>query len=246
MTDRPILFSAPMVRALLDGRKTQTRRVLTRNNATVLGHSWRGKSCPWEGLRFDEAIARSKSPMTGTHDTHLAVPFCHPADEPTPSEDCGIYAVRPLVETGDRLWVRENWYAAHSADGVKPRDMDSTWKVCPAVDWNYADWGIKGRLRPGIHMPRWASRLTLTVTDVRVQRLQNIDEIDAMAEGIIRSAPTEEDEAEFMAIEGGDIYSSAVDAYQALWNRINVADTWAANPWIVAVTFTVERRNIDA
>ena len=244
MTDRPILFSAPMIRALLDGRKTQTRRILTRNNATVLGHSWRGKSCPWAGLRFNEAIARSKNPMTGTHDSHLAVPFCHPADEPTPSEDCGTYAVRPLVETGDRLWVREAWRfepggaindaAGGQIDYVEPGFHYRADYRNPAPGW-----------KPGIHMPRKASRLTLTVTDVRVQRLQEISEADAIAEGI-EPAPAPHTGWRHYGERDGLPGIVAVDSYRTLWNHINGAGSWAANPWIVAVTFTVERRNIDA
>lgn len=159
----------------------------------------------------------------------------------------GVESQTPLkmrFRKGDRLYVREAWSAEHLWSGTKPRDIP-----CGPI-WYWADGepreGDWTKPKVAIHMPRWASRLTLPVTDVRVQKLTDIDEIDAMAEGIIRHAATEEDDAEYLAVEGGDIYSNAVDAYEALWNRINGALAWKANPWVVALTFTAERRNIDA
>ena len=96
------------------------------------------------------------------------------------------------------------------------------------------------RWRPSIHMPRWASRLTLTVTDVRVQRLQEISEEDARAEGAY-------------PCEGGWSYggsplagTTARGAFYCLWNSLHGPDAWSANPWVCALTFTVDRRNIDA
>lgn len=251
MTDRPILFSAAMVKALLGGRKTQTRRILTRNNATVLGHSWRGKSCPWEGLRFAEAVARDKSPMSGCPDPHLAVPFCHPADEPTPSDECGIYAVRPAIEIGDRLYVRETFSFDHSWTGTKPREVIPAAPVHYWADSNPND-GDWTKPIPAIHQPRWASRLTLTVTDVRVQRLQEISDDDAEAEGCpecpqchgvgwINSGP---DGGWQCTAKGcGDPY---VEQYARLWDHINGAGSWEANPFVVAVSFSVTKANIDA
>lgn len=280
MSDRPILFSAPMIRALLAGTKTQTRRILTRNNSTVLGHSWRGKSRPWEGLRFKEAVVRETSGFSGSRDPHLAVPFCHPGDTPTPSEDCGIYTVRPLIELGDRLWARETWTEHHPA-GIQPDRFSRpgragipgppgvSYRVIYRADgdplrvWHCEDYPYRATegprdetdakfpevcsefpgWQPSIFMPRWASRLTLSVTDVRVQRLQDISERDAIAEGVIRYDPTDEDPAEFSI--DGPIFSDAVSAYEDLWLRINGAGSWDTNPWVVALTFTVERRNID-
>ena len=271
MTDRPILFSAAMVKALLGGRKTQTRRLLTRGNTTVLGSSWRGNSHPWGGLRFAEAVARDKSPMSGCPDPHLAVPFCHPADEPTPSDECGIYAVRPIIEIGDRLWVKETWLPDPSRDddawddwecspvefdgcGLKPSMVPPALRHSgSAIFAADPKWTIDGlRWKPSIHMPRWASRLTLTVTDVRVQRLQEISDDDAEAEGCpecpqchgvgwINSGP---DGGWQCTAKGcGDPY---VEQYARLWDHINGAGSWEANPFVVAVSFSVTKANIDA
>lgn len=211
MSDRPIPFSAPMVRALLDGRKTQTRRILKPQPYPLDGRPGYWNASGAIGGR----IATSDGEFERLH----------------------------RFAKGDRLWVREAWHTNSSEDWKTPSEIDESEFIWYVADG--ADGMPLSRKRAPFHMPRWASRLTLTVTDVRVQRLIDINEIDAMAEGIIRYDPTETEDAEFSAVEGGDFYSSAVDAYEALWNRINGELAWAANPWVVAVTFTVERRNID-
>ena len=201
MTDRPILFSAPMVRALLDGRKTQTRRII--------------KDQPGELDRpgmFDDGewyVTDSQ----GGHQSHLGVRF----------------------RKGDRLYVRETFSFDHSWTGTKPRDVIPAAPVYYWADGNPTD-GDWTKPIPGIHQPRWASRLTLTVTDVRVQRLQECSEADAIAEGIQPSANSMTIDCETR---------DPRDDFAALWRSINGPDSWLANPWIVALTFTVERRNID-
>ncbi|TJV11184.1 MAG: hypothetical protein E5Y35_07685 [Mesorhizobium sp.] len=163
---------------------------------------------------------------------------------------------------GDRLWVREAWRTESRAyDDLAPTDMGGEETVIFEAD---ADWKLNksvGRLRQGMHMPRWASRLTLIVTEVRVQRLQEISEEDAAAEGLLswRYQDCDGDpkldgrpykatlwhwaqpETEF------DGFSSATGAYRDLWDHLNEARGygWATNPWVIAVSFTVERRNID-
>jgi hypothetical protein len=252
--DLPILFSAPMVLALLrEARepgtgKTQTRRILTRNNTTVCGDSWRGKSCPWEGLRFDEAVARARSPISGAHDAQLAVPFCHPADEPTPSSECGIYPVRPLIEIGDRLWVRETFRLGKGYDGVKPANAPSfatiwyeaTKEPSPVLGTPIS---AAGQKRVAIHMPRWASRLTLTVTDVRVERLQAISEADAVAEGL--QAQTAPNGHVTYQVPGLICGQTAVRGYRLLWDTINGDGAWEKDPWIVVLHFEPALQNID-
>lgn len=188
MTDKPILFSAPMVRAILDGRKTQTRRVL----------------------------------------------------KPQPVNS--FLECRLRYAPGDRLWVREAvcWV---SARGWKYRADQEDLS-------DYEADGERGRWRPSIHMPRSASRLTLTVTDVRVQRVQEISEADAVAEGIERLKsgrgyydPTQS----HGAVSLGHFCSKAKAAFSLLWDSINASRgySWDANPWVVALTFDVEKRNID-
>lgn len=251
MADKGIIFSAPMVRALLDGRKTQTRRLLSRN-WSVLGSSWRGKKSPWDGLDFSKAVARTKNTMAialvGSEnawpDPHLDVPFLHPEDAAAGGwwEDEELwYRVRPPFELGDRLYVREAaWIAPpgwtdspanpmgpHRQEVAFAADDRSGYTAEAAKDYNL-------RLRPSIHMPRRASRLWLAVTDVRVQRLRDISEADCMAEGIDGSAITH--------------FGCPVKAYAALWDHLHGGESdhgWAANPWIVAVTFEVHPGNID-
>lgn len=177
MKDHPIIFSAPMVRALLAGRKMQTRRL-------------------------------ASSPLR-------------------------------KVQPGERLWVRENWCkrvddwgqphgtALYMADGQHVVRVDGDGFTVTTADGREASpW------RPSIHMPRWASRLTLTVTEVRVQRLQDMDRGDAMEEG-----------CPFSNMAAGP---SPRDWFRDLWNSLHGADAWDANPEVVALTFTVAQRNIDA
>lgn len=205
MTDRPILFSGPMVRALIEGRKTQTRRVMNPQPVSCL--SW------------DDPPAGSYPSKNGWSRLRYAV--------------------------GDRLWVRETIDMGHTgyvictctyqADGT-PVDLR------PAPFWA----GDQTRkLIPSIHMPRWASRLTLTVTEVRVQRLQDISEADAIDEGVLSLPPVH---ASGPLTERGcpPIGGSPVERYARLWDDINGPGAWAENHWVAAYTFTVEHRNIDA
>lgn len=256
MADRPILFSAPMVRALLDGRKTQTRRALSRS-WPVLGSSWQHKSAPWEGLDFDRAVARDKSTLAvalfGSDDAwpdpHIDVPFLHPDDAArglTWDHDQCTYRVRPPFSVGDRLWVKETW--SHTGTGVwqtsdvhHARDGQVIYRATddrPGAGWF-----------PSIFMFRKFSRLTLLVTDVRVERLQAITESDAIAEGVYYKGPVDCD-ASTLAVDlpggGRATGSPASYLYQTLWNSINGAGAWEANPWVVAVSFDVEKHNIDS
>nr|WP_246422838.1 hypothetical protein [Mycoplana azooxidifex] len=147
------------------------------------------------------------------------------------------------IAVGDRLWVREAWHAARSLNSTRPRDIPTDADIeHAATARSYADIGLKGKLRPGMFMPRWASRLTLIVTDVRVERLQDISEADARAEGIVKVG-------RFYGLEDADwdcaSTESAVDAYAALWETINGDGSWQANPWVAAYTFTVQLQSID-
>jgi hypothetical protein len=246
MTDRPILFSAPMVRALIEDRKTQTRRVL--------------KPQP---SRVDESGRWYRMPSGGESLN------CHPIR----------YAV------GDRLWCRETWADVNSAEGPSiAYRADRTarswheWCVEPGPDYgagpsmnyekypgNYTMWwsdllaGAPDHAwRPSIFMPRWASRLTLVLTDVRVQRLQDIRENDALAEGVQRfDDPSDPIHEAGMAaglsygiwatdsgILGGH---TAVEVFARLWDVLNARRGFSSanNPWVPAISFRVEKRNID-
>lgn len=211
MTDRPILFSGPMVRALLDGMKTQTRRVL-KPQPIFADSGWQVGNVVFptgDDVRANTSLAR--------------------------------YAI------GDRLWVREHWRTWGCIDNVAPRDMQSGGlNQNRAAIWYEATPNrvqsvgpLKheiGRHRQGMHMPRWASRITLIVEDVRVQRLQEISEADAEAEG---AYPI------LVPPDGGGF--PYVEGFRGLWDSLNAGRGygWDSNPWVVAYTFAVERRNID-
>lgn len=238
MGDRPILFSAPMVRALLDGRKTQTRRIMKPQPPTR--EQFKGSDfglCPAvaEGVKVYSVNDIARLPKHPTKwDLVGSVGVARDAGFST------TYNTRHAI--GDRLWVRETWRTTAALDDTKPADMPPDSLVSYDADYDQElNDGYRGKTRVAIHMPRWASRLTLTVTDVRVQRLQEISHADAIAEGLEWVAPT-------WGVSGLAQSWSADpwQSYAALWNSINRESPLAANPWIVAVTFTVERRNIDA
>lgn len=218
MTDRPILFSAPMVRALLEGRKTQTRRPLKPQpfidqNGNFCSPARNGKIWNW-----------------GQH---------------TNGRPCvrNYIAEHVPVAIGDRLWVREAWHAARSLDSTPPRDIPRDADIeYAATARSYAEIGLKGKLRPGMFMPRWASRLTLEVIDVRVERLQDISEQDAIAEGIYLFLG---DGGGYKFQPGEQEFDTAVEAYRDLWNHINGPGAWDKNPWVAAYTFGVIPQNID-
>jgi hypothetical protein len=198
MTDRPIIFSAPMVRALLEGRKTQTRRLIK---------EWRYGEPRLPYRPGDRLYVR---------EAHALVPS-------------SAYRMSPGVP-----------YTVNDEDGSQACVYREGWERSkPGTGW-----------RPSIHMPRWASRLTLSVTEVRVQRLQEITEEDAWAEGCKPGELNDRGEpfpAEERHPKGGTTgWDSARDWYADLWNSLHGPDAWDANPWVVAVSFTVDRRNIDS
>lgn len=223
MADLPILFSAPMVRALLDGRKTQTRRVI--------------KPQPYGRI----------SMLTSFNHGRMEIAF----GPDMKAKDGGPKWWRPLAQSGDRMWVRETW--THSGTGV----------------WDIASARLSGRSNvryradgdtpgagyfPSIFLPREFSRLTLYVTDVRVERLQDISEDDAIAEGAVRvpyGVPPGVPERD--AFHHGqeiappnDAFETACDSYRHLWNAINGHAAWDANPWVSVTTFAPRLGNIGS
>jgi len=196
MKERPILFSAPMVKAILSGSKTMTRRVVKQDREGLL-------DC-----------------------------------RPTPAWDAFWKCVAcPYGQPGDRLWVRETWAAI---DGVAVRYVaDNVSRVFP-VSWpqSAAIHGLHARhgnkRRPSIHMPRWASRILLEITDVRVERAQDISEDDARAEGIAYS-----ERFEGYCTGEAEHFNShdPRQSYFSLWEAINGAGSVAANPWVWVVEF---------
>ncbi len=238
MTDRPILYSGPMVRAQLEGRKTQTRRVVKPLT----------KRHPIKNLAID-GMSSSRN-YSGRQNDPGSWGFVGAEDgEDMPLADW-IRELCPYGKTGDLLWVRETWMDlrgtgiehrptpdspirryAYGADSPRGSHSDEVRK----------DYGLKWR--PSIFMPRRASRLTLRITDVRVQRLQDISEDDALAEGIDVGAMNAANCASFRA---GTHNRLLAFEYRSLWESINGAGSWDANPWVWALTFDVIQRNIDA
>lgn len=204
MTDRPILFSAPMVRALLDGTKTQTRRVV-----------------------------KPQPQPNGGAGLHPVAPYRNPRGlwawvlAATGHGSGGNLFACPYGKPGDRLWVRETWTTHAFLDDIPPRDLTTR-----SLHYQ-ADGVIKtGKLRPSIHMPRWASRITLDVTGVRVERLQGISADDAKAEG----APPSHQSIDRVSRELG--YADFPRSWYAqLWEQINGPGSWDANPWVWVVSF---------
>ena len=192
MADRPILFSAPMVRAILVGRKTQTRRVVKPRRDRELG-------------------------------CELAA--CELAGE----VNAGDYRNAPW-QPGDTLWVRESTIRVEEHGYAGPVYVESDeGRACldgglaPSEDDCTEVEPHELRIRPSIHMPRWASRITLEVTGVRVERLQDICDADSLAEGVDRTNTS--------------IPGYAKKRYSQLWEQINGPDSWAANPWVWVIEF---------
>ncbi|EQC0633613.1 hypothetical protein ACYVUW_004231 [Salmonella enterica] len=207
MSKRGMIFNAEMVNAILSGRKTQTRRPIK-----------------WKQTRFTEIAERDDGSLW---------PW---------AEDCerggDIWFACPYGEIGDRIWVRETWQVIHDhidesshveyrtyAPSI-PKEKDRYWHTVYAEhfgDESREDRGFPWR--PAIHMPRWASRILLEITDVRVERLRGLSEEDAKSEGIIPSA-------------GGVLpgWEYRIN-FRDLWMDIYGTDNWEANPWVWVIEF---------
>ncbi len=198
-TERPILFSEPMVRALLAGTKTQTRR------------AWKmPRGCIWYGELGGE---REGWFVDEEQPWWLHVSECR----------CAYGSI------GDHLWVREAWRTDPQFDYLPPRDLDPAVAPVQYEAGPHAD-VLAGKLRPSMFMPRWASRITLEITEVRVERLQDISADDAIAEGL-----TERDR--LYATPGQLWQLRPRDAYRDLWESINGHGSWDENPWVWVVAF---------
>jgi hypothetical protein len=201
-----ILFSAQMVRAILDGHKTQTRRSVNPQPDRVDQTGVYLLSEGDDGAMFRRNI---KCP--------------HPV--------------------GTRLWVRETWSPDHQSFYPHFRTVyRANWDVETEDGEVYSPEArayFPFKWRPSIHMPRWASRITLEVTGVRVQRLQDLSDIEAQAEGIRRRGP---DIGWHWETGYGEHYQAPRYAFQALWKQVNGPNSWAVNPWVWAYTFKKVRR----
>lgn len=213
--EHPILFSAPMVRAILSGDKTQTRRIVTSRNSTVCGYTDKHH---WGQLIWDERVFVDPGFGEGEY---LKVPA---------GSDGAMYRVRCRNVIGESFWVRESfkpaWVALPgvSGPGITYRADNKAIGRPEAIMYEHTDYHCSAKWRPSIHMPRWASRINLDITNVRVERLQDISEEDARAEGVdtLPSAPAA---------------LSHRTAFAGLWKSINEPGSWDANPWVWCYTF---------
>jgi hypothetical protein len=199
MKERPILFSGPMVRAILDGSKTQTRRTF-------------------------KGTTEHKGPY-------------NPAYMEAHQQANGWGSICPHGTPGDRLWVRETWAVQHGFDAWTPRHIPRGARIYYSATADLkGPCGVGGlRCRPSIFMPRWASRILLEITDVRVQRLQEISEGDARAEGVSDGGCLSCGNPEPCGC--GNPQPDARDGFAWLWQSINGPGSWHANPWVWAITF---------
>ena len=177
MKEYPILFSDEMVRAILGGHKTQTRRPVIARNSTVLGYAVSAKNPMWSGLVWDNRVCVDPGfpDKAGNLSLqYLHVPFVHPAD----GDDGCVYRVRSRIEPGDRLWVQEKWgcrmgdYDAGVPLQVSYEADNSVREIDPdSVQWE--KWVEKPGMICATHMPRWASRINVEVLRVWVEKTRN-------------------------------------------------------------------------
>jgi hypothetical protein len=210
--ERPILFSSLMIRALLAGTKTQTRRLVKPQPsgdaveaAIIDGGAGDGVWCWLAGADMNDV-----SGVLGEFRCPYGVP-------------------------GDRLWVRETWRASLAFDLTKPSEIPSSFPIGYEAGGGNLPTFNEGKLRPGMFMPRWASRITLEITDARVQPVQEISEADAIAEGV---EPVGDRWRDYDAAPRPDGFADPRKSFRALWQSINAKRApWASNPWVWVLTF---------
>ncbi|MHA3051861.1 hypothetical protein [Acinetobacter sp. ANC 4640] len=228
--ERPILFNAEMVKAILDGRKTQTRRILKSDYDEMVERD-NGNIWPWR------------------EDCENGGDYWYPC---------------PFGQVGDRLWIREtciispkNWLSSNDQLNHKDiiKDSDGDHRVVQYLATN-SDTDVplndfKLKKTPSIHMPRWASRILLEITNIRVERLNDISEADAIAEGVepisvpdnvpVEGGYTKANRAMWKGYQNNEraYRDTAKDSFMSLWKSVYGADSWVANPWVWVIEFKV-------
>lgn len=234
---KPILFSSGMVRAILDKRKFQTRRIVNPQPRWSETHGWLRPCGPGKydsNKRLEQHFEKSAD---GSEK------ILRQREYELPVEEWLMTFCR--FKVGMRLWVRES-FQIHDADGshrgisynADPENAPLCWMDC-GEEWTSAipDMGISefGKFpptkkgKPSIHMPRWASRLTLEVTRVKVERLNDISSSDAKAEGV--------DTTDTLDVARTAPRNKWVCRYRQLWDEINGAGSWEVNPWVWKIEF---------
>lgn len=218
MKDRGMIFNGEMVRAILDGRKTQTRRIVSERHLNLI-------------------------------DLGSQIGECYPLECGIDHENSQSYYREhcPFGKPGDRIWVRETYqgplfdyehmesYLEDSSKFEKPDFCIYRADGKPAPEFYDADDNLHCGWRPSIHMPRWASRILLEITDVRVEQLNAISEEDARAEGIIDGGCLNCGEPEPCGCANPE--PDATDAFAYLWQSIYGQENWNANPWVWVIEF---------
>lgn len=197
MKERGIIMCSSMVNAILEGRKTQTRRVVTLHNS-IVGD---GPRKEWDKFDFDNAWVDPGPSPAGNLGPYLKVPF--------PAHGT-VHRIYPRWAVEDQLYVRETW-SGTQGEGVAYRATEP--------EMNGEPW------KPSIHMPKWAARIWLEIEGARVERVQEISEEDAFAEGILTGRCYEDGEA--------------VYGFRELWDSINTKRGygWEVNPWVWVLEF---------
>ncbi|HBQ9339447.1 TPA: hypothetical protein L9D42_004550 [Klebsiella pneumoniae] len=207
MKERGMIFNGEMVRAILDGRKTQTRRIMKpQPEPCPRGGHWWPSNVFKTMLHVEDEMQNGKGGWGG-----LVGDAC------------------PFGAVGDRIWVRETWASGLSTKSTlayrathKREDLEDGFY--DTIKWT-----------PSIHMPRWASRILLEITDVRVERLNAISEEDARAEGIIDGGCLNCGEPEPCGCANPE--PDATDAFAYLWQSIYGQESWNADPWVWVIEF---------
>lgn len=222
---KPILFSAPMVRALLEGRKTQTRRVIKEAARMIHQEKWEVRE---QNGKFGHYQIGAEQPNA---------------------------ILKPKALSGDLFYVKEAWSTCEFFDHMPPKEIAASCKtgassiphfpILYQANGARKNWvkGWVGRSRSALHMPRWASRLTLRVTDVRVERLHDISEADARAEGAHHQNGNHD---EYGLCR--ELVVEAKDDYRHIWESLYPTSSpkaWHRNPWVWVYSFEVIKKNVD-
>ncbi|MBD7320742.1 hypothetical protein HPO09_01795 [Klebsiella pneumoniae] len=233
MTERGMIFNAEMVRAILDGRKTQTRREVKLNldiARLATTYDWASSLAAnhYQGLAEEQIQQKAESLRGVIHPVIL---------------DNGqmVSIICPHGKPGDRIWVRETFCPVDDTQygGEEWVDYRATpkFEASHPAGWDVAPNDAEAlKWRPSIHMPRWASRIMLEITDVRVERLNAISEEDATAEGVPPAGSLLPDYPGTFLTPKGD-FATAKVAFQRLWESIYGEESWKANGWVWVISF---------
>lgn len=233
MTERGMIFNGEMVRAILDGRKTQTRREVKLNldiASLATTYDWATSLAAnhYQGLTEEQIQQKAESLRGVIHPVILG-------------NGQMVSIICPHGKPGDRIWVRETFCPVDDTQygGEKWVDYRATpkFEASHPAGWDSAPNDAEAlKWRPSIHMPRWASSILLEITDVRVERLNTISEKDATAEGVPPAGSFLPDYPGIFQTPKGD-YATAKVAFQRLWESIYGEESWKANSWVWVIEF---------